>query len=140
MMEIHEPVISTISLEIVPSAPVLGLLSPIDGSSHSSSAILMFDASQSIDYDNDSFVLTLRTSLEDDPILVDISPSESHALTLRAGNHILTVTLTDDTGMSRDETFTLTINESGPTLVLISPENRQSIAPGWRCDTGRSLV
>ena len=127
---IHEPVISTISLEIVPSAPVLGLLSPIDGSSHSSSAILMFDASQSIDYDNDSFVLTLRTSLEDDPILVDISPSESHALTLRAGNHILTVTLTDDTGMSRDETFTLTINESGPTLVLISPENRQSIAPG----------
>ena len=127
---IHEPVISTISLEIVPSAPVLGLLSPIDGSSHSSSAILMFDASQSIDYDNDSFVLTLRTSLEDDPILVDILPSESHALTLRAGNHILTVTLTDDTGMSRDETFTLTINESGPTMVLISPENRQSIAPG----------
>ena len=127
---IHEPVISTISLEIVPSAPVLGLLSPVDGSSHSSSSILMFDASQSIDYDNDSFVLTLRTSLEDDPILVDILPSESHALTLRAGNHILTVTLTDDTGMSRDETFTLTINESGPTMVLISPENRQSIAPG----------
>ncbi len=127
---IHDPVTSTLTLDIVPSAPVLGLVSPVDGSSHSSSAILMFDASQSIDYDNDDFVLTLRTSLEDDPILVDVSSSESHALTLRAGSHVLTVTLTDDTGISRDETFSLTINESGPTMRLILPENRQSIAPG----------
>ena len=127
---IHAPVTSTVSLDVVPSAPVLGLVSPEDGSSHPSSAILMFDASQSIDYDNDEFVLTLRTSLEDDPILVDVSSSESHALMLRAGSHVLTVTLTDDTGMSRDETFSLTINESGPTMRLISPGNRESILPG----------
>ena len=127
---IHDPVTSTVGLEIVPSAPVLGLVSPVDGSSHPSSAMLMLDASQSIDFDNDTFVLTLRTSLEDDPILVDVSPLETHSLNLSAGYHVLTVTLMDDTGLSRDETFTLTINESGPTLRLISPENRQSIEPG----------
>ncbi|MBQ70817.1 MAG: hypothetical protein CMA65_04930 [Euryarchaeota archaeon] len=127
---IHEPVTATVGLEVVASAPVLGLVSPVDGSSHPSSAVLMLDASESTDYDNDSFVMTLRTSLEDDPLLVDVSPLVSHQLNLRAGYHVLTVTLKDETGMSRDETFTLTINESGPTLRLISPENRQSILPG----------
>ena len=42
----------------------------------------------------------------------------------------MTVSLTDETGASRDEGFVLTVVESAPVLVLISPENRQSIVPG----------
>ena len=42
----------------------------------------------------------------------------------------MTVTFTDATGASRDEGFSLTVIESAPVLVLISPENRASIVPG----------
>ena len=42
----------------------------------------------------------------------------------------MTVTLTDTSGDSRDESFTLTVIESAPVLVLLSPQNRDSIVPG----------
>jgi len=127
---IHDPVLAQQTVTIVTSAPVLGLVNPSDGSQSLSSQTLMFDASQSMDYDGDAFTVTLRSSLHTDPLLVDVDPFNSHAFNLKAGQHTLTVTLTDESGDSRDETFVLTVVESEPTLVLISPENRASIEPG----------
>ena len=127
---IHEPVTTTRELTITPSAPILGLVSPVSGSVHPSSTIFMLDASQSVDFDEDNFTITLRSSEESDPLLVDVDPNQQHAFSLRAGEHSMTVTLTDTTGASRDEGFTLTVIESAPVLVLISPENRASIVPG----------
>lgn len=127
---IHQPVTTTRELTITPSAPVLGLVSPVSGSVHPSSTIFMLDASQSVDFDEDNFTITLRSSEESDPLLVDVDPNQQHAFSLRAGEHSMTVTLTDTTGASRDEGFTLTVIESAPVLVLISPENRASIVPG----------
>jgi hypothetical protein len=115
---------------VTASAPVLGLLSPEAGSVHPSSAALVFDASDSMDYDGDDFTVTLRSSVENEPLLVDVDPMEAHGFSLKAGEHLMTVTLTDDSGMSRDETFTLSVTESGPVLVLTSPTNRQSFEAG----------
>ena len=127
---IHDPITTTRTVTVTPSAPVLGLVSPQPETVHPSSTTFMLDVSQSVDYDGDDFTITLRSSEAGDPLLVDVDPNEQHAFTLNAGEHQMTVTLTDDTGASRDEGFALTVVESAPVLVLISPENRQSIVPG----------
>ncbi|MEC8151704.1 MAG: hypothetical protein VX068_03565, partial [Candidatus Thermoplasmatota archaeon] len=119
---IHEPITATRSITVTPSAPVLGLVSPQPGTVHLSSTTFMLDASESVDYDGDDFTITLRSSQANEPLLVDVDPNEQHAFTLNAGEHQMTVTLTDDTGASRDEGFALTVVESAPVLVLISPE------------------
>ncbi|MGA0352704.1 MAG: right-handed parallel beta-helix repeat-containing protein [Poseidonia sp.] len=127
---IHEPITTTRTITVTPSAPILGLVSPQPGSVHPSSTTFMLDASESVDFDGDEFTITLRSSETSEPLLVEVDPYEQHAFNLNAGEHQMTVTLTDETGASRDEGFALTVVESGPVLVLISPENRQSIVPG----------
>jgi hypothetical protein len=127
---IHEPVLALQTVNVVPSAPVLGLVSPESSSIHPSSANLIFDASQSVDYDGDLFTVTLRSSLKTEPLLLDVDPMQGHGFTLNAGEHVMTVTLTDEGGMTRDESFTLTVTESAPVLVLTSPVNRQSFEAG----------
>ena len=127
---IHEPITTTRTITVTPSAPVLGLVSPQPGSVHPSSTTFMLDVSESVDFDGDEFTITLRSSETSEPLLVDVDPNEQHAFTLNAGEHQLTVTLTDETGATRDEGFSLTVIESAPVLVLISPENRDSIVPG----------
>ena len=136
---IHEPVTTTRELTITPSAPILGLVSPVSGSVHPSSTIFMLDASQSVDFDEDNFTITLRSSEESDPLLVDVDPNQQHAFSLRAGEHSMTVTLTDTTGASRDEGFTLTVIESAPVLVLISL-NQASIVPGGTAGSRGSIL
>jgi hypothetical protein len=91
---------------------------------------LIFDVLESVDYDGDAFTVTLRSSLQSEPLLVDVDPMQGHGFTLNAGEHLMTVTLTDESGMTRDETFTLTVTESAPVLVLTSPVNRQSFEAG----------
>jgi hypothetical protein len=127
---IHDPVEVSRTVTVTESAPVLGLVSPEAGTVHPSSKVFMFDASESMDYDGDNFTITLRSSEESEPLLVEVDPEGQHAFSLGAGEHIMTATLTDTTGATRDETFALTVVESGPVLVMISPENRQSIEPG----------
>ena len=127
---IHDPVVATREVTVIPSAPVLGLVSPTPASVHPSSAILVFDASQSVDYDGDAFTVTLRSSLESEPLLVNVDPVSAHEFTLMAGEHEMTVTLTDSTGMSRDDSFMIVVVESDPVLVLLSPDNRASIEAG----------
>ena len=127
---IHDPVEVSRTVTVTDSAPVLGLVSPEAGTVHPSSTAFMFDASESVDYDGDNFTITLRSSQESEPLLVDVEPTGQHAFSLGAGEHVMTATLTDTTGATRDETFSLTVVESGPVLVLISPQNRQSIEPG----------
>lgn len=127
---INEPVTTTRTVTVTRSAPVLGLVTPANNTTHLSSTKLVFDASQSVDHDGDSFTVTLRSSLLNDPLLTAVDPNASHNLSLPAGEHTMTVTLEDSTGLSRDEMFVLRVVESAPVLVLNSPTNRQSIEPG----------
>lgn len=127
---INELVTTSVTVTVDASAPILGLVSPIDGSTHPSSNTVLFDATESVDFDGDTFTLTLRSSLETEPLLTDVDPATIHSLNLTAGEHLFTVTLEDETGLSRDEFFILTIEESAPVIRLVSPTNRQSLAPG----------
>jgi hypothetical protein len=49
---------------------------------------------------------------------------------LSAGVHTIEITLTDSTDRTRTEFITLTVDESDPQAILISPENRLSISAG----------
>ncbi|MED6319265.1 MAG: right-handed parallel beta-helix repeat-containing protein, partial [Candidatus Thermoplasmatota archaeon] len=57
---IHEPVTTTRTITVTPSAPVLGLVSPQPDTVYPSSTTFMLDASESVDYDGDDFTITLR--------------------------------------------------------------------------------
>ena len=127
---IHSPQLMTIVVEVTQSAPVLGLVTPSDGDMLKSSEVVNWDAKQSVDYDGDEFVMSIRSNLLDDPILEDVDPFVTHSTMLPSGTHTIEITLTDSTDRTRTEFITLTVNQSDPQAVLISPENRLSIAAG----------
>lgn len=127
---INNPQTMSIVVEVTQSAPVLGLLSPIDGEMLKSSQTIIWDAQDSQDYDNDSFTMTIRSNLLSSPIVESVSPFVVHTTSLPAGIHTIELTLTDSSNMIRTEFITLTVDESDPQAVLISPENRLSIAAG----------
>ena len=127
---IHSPQLITIVVEVTQSAPVLGLVTPSDGDMLKSSQVVNWDAKQSVDYDGDQFVMSIRSNLLDDPILEDVDPFVTHATMLPYGTHTIEITLTDSTNKIRTDFITLTVNQSDPQAVLISPENRLSIAAG----------
>ena len=127
---IHSPQLMTIVVEVTQSAPVLGLVTPSDGDMLKSSEVVNWDAKQSVDYDGDEFVMSIRSNLLDDPILEDVDPFVTHTTMLPSGTHTIEITLTDSTDRTRTEFITLTVNQSDPQAVLISPENRLSIAAG----------
>nr|MCS5533190.1 right-handed parallel beta-helix repeat-containing protein [Candidatus Poseidoniaceae archaeon] len=82
---IHNPQLMTIVVEITQSAPVLGLVSPLDGDILKSSQGVNWDATQSVDYDGDDFVMSIRSNLLNDPILEDVDPFVTHMTMLSAG-------------------------------------------------------
>nr|MCS5534213.1 hypothetical protein [Candidatus Poseidoniaceae archaeon] len=84
----------------------------------------------SVDYDGDDFVMSIRSNLLNDPILEDVDPFVTHMTMLSAGVHTIEITLTDSTDRTRTEFITLTVDESDPQAILISPENRLSISAG----------
>ncbi|MDE0558276.1 MAG: right-handed parallel beta-helix repeat-containing protein [Candidatus Poseidoniaceae archaeon] len=127
---IHSPQLMTIVVEVTQSAPVLGLVTPSDGDMLKSSQVVNWDAKQSVDYDGDEFVMSIRSNLLDDPILEDVDPFVTHTTMLPFGTHTIEITLTDSTNKIRTDFITLTVDQSDPQAVLISPENRLSIAAG----------
>ena len=127
---IHEPVTVSRTLEVLPSAPQLDLLSPLDGAAFSSSSLIQWDARQSVDYDGDNFTMTIRSDLLNEPFLNEVSTSQLHSSALPAGEHTIKITLTDETGKEQISFISLTIGQSNPVAVLLQPQNLISIAPG----------
>ena len=86
---INPNVTATRTLTVAESAPILVLDSPVNGSQFASSDLIVIDARNSVDYDEDEFTLTLR-SYDDAsstyiPILADVSTSTVHEIQLDAG-------------------------------------------------------
>lgn len=127
---IHEPVLVSRTIEVLSSAPQLDLLTPLDGAAFSSSSSVEWDARQSIDYDGDNFTMTIRSDLLNEPLFSDVTHSQLHTSTLPAGEHIIKITLTDETGKEQISFITLTIGQSNPVAVLLQPQNLASILPG----------
>ena len=127
---IHEPVDASRTIEVLSSAPQLVLLTPEDGAVFSSSHLIQWDASQSIDYDDDNFTMTIRSDLLNEPLLSDVTTSQVHTSTLPAGDHTIKITLTDETGKEQITFISLSVGQSDPIAVLLQPQNLASIAPG----------
>ena len=127
---INNPVVSTIQLNVTPSAPVLGLVSPDLSVGYHSSETITLDISDSVDYDGDEFTFSLSSDLMTETILEDEDPMAIHLLNLPAGDHTLTFTLTDETGESRDEEIFIEVVESDPIAIIFTPNDGQYFAPG----------
>ena len=131
---INDNVSTTRTLQVAESAPVLVLDSPVNGSQFASSDVIVVDARQSVDYDEDDFTMTVRTydlsSSTYLPMLEDVSTSVVHDLQLDAGLQTIQIELTDSTGKNRVEFIELLIIPSDPVAVIVSPENLVSIEPG----------
>lgn len=126
---IHSPVTSNVIVEVAPSAPVLIITSPDLSYGYNSSDLIELDIRQSMDYDGDNFTFSLESDVSG-IILTDESPSELYIITLASGEHILTFTLVDETGLSRDEIVNLLVVESDPDAVIYEPVNNQYYEPG----------
>ncbi len=130
----NDNVSTTRTLQVAESAPVLVLDSPVNGSQFASSDVIVVDARQSVDYDEDAFTMTVRTydlsSSTYLPMLEDVSTSVVHDLQLDAGLQTIQIELTDSTGKNRVEFIELLIIPSDPVAVIVSPENLASIEPG----------
>ena len=64
-----------------------------------SSDLIEFDLRNSVDYDGDNFTFNLTSDISG-VIMTDSNPLEIHGINLVAGQHSLTFTLTDETGLS----------------------------------------
>ena len=126
---IHSPVTTSMVVDVSASAPVLGLVEPNLSIGYHSSDLIQLDISDSIDYDGDNFTFSLISDISGE-ILVDANPMEIHEVQLAAGEHSLTFTLLDETGLSRDEIVDLVVVESDPLAVVYTPVNNQFYEPG----------
>jgi hypothetical protein len=109
---------------------VLGLSSPADEDAFSSSSIIQWDVRDSVDYDGDTFTMTVRSDLLDEPLFSDVSPSVVHTSNLPAGEHTIKITLTDSTGKSQISFISLSVGQSNPVVSMLQPENLASVAAG----------
>lgn len=127
---IHEPVLVSKTIEVSTSAPVLELVTPVDGEIFRSSEPIFWNAVPSLDYDGDNFTLTVRSDLLTEPLLDAVDPSQTHISNLPAGTHSIEVTLQDETGLASSTFLTLTIGQSDPIATMVTPANRDSIEAG----------
>ena len=126
---INAPVEASVIVEVASSAPVLNLESPDLDQGYHSSDLIEFDLRNSVDYDGDNFTFNLTSDISG-VIMTDSNPLEIHGINLVAGQHSLTFTLTDETGLSRQETVSLQVVESDPEAVIYEPINNQFFEPG----------
>ena len=127
---IHEPVESSITVQVEPSAPVLELATPIDGKTYNSSDYIFWNAVNSVDYDGDSFTMTVRSDMLNEPLLDSVSTSQTHISQLPSGVHSIEIELTDETGKSSSKFITLVVDTSKPNANIVTPFNLQSFAGG----------
>tara|TARA_B100000700_G_C15060858_1_gene865724 strand:+ start:2497 stop:7056 length:4560 start_codon:yes stop_codon:yes gene_type:complete len=126
---INTPVSTTVVVDVAPSAPILVLDSPDLSQGYHSSDLIQIDIRDSIDYDGDNFTFNLTSDISGS-ILSQSNPLDIHEVYLTAGEHTLTFTLTDETGLSRDEVVSLIVVESDPQAVVYEPINNQFYEPG----------
>ena len=126
---INPQVSESMMINVDPSAPVLVLNSPDIERGYLSSEIIELDLRDSVDYDGDVFTFNLSSDISGE-ILANSNPLELHQFQLEAGEHELTFTLVDSTGLVREQIVSLLVVESDPKAVIYEPLNNQFYQPG----------
>ena len=127
---INPPVIDTTTVEVAKSAPVLSLATPDTSTTYLSSEYIFWNAIESIDYDGDDFTMTVLSNLQSEAILEDVDPSQTHISQLQAGEHEISIILTDSDGMQRIATVNLIVTPSPPNAIIVNPAEGQSFLGG----------
>jgi len=91
--------------------------------------LIELDIRQSMDFDGDNFTFSLESDISG-IIVTDNLPSELYIISLVSGEHVLTFTLVDETGLSRVTEVNLLVIESDPDAVIYEPVNNQFYEPG----------
>ncbi len=125
---VHDPVVDTIVVDVVPSAPVLVITSPENGTPLASSDPVLIDVTSSFDADGDAFDLTVL--VEGEVVLDGVDPALLHQVWLPGGTHRLELVLEDSTGLQRTGGVDLSVTSSAPEALILSPDDRASLAPG----------
>ena len=124
---------SSISVFVADSAPVLALSSPLPNQEFKSNVPVPFDFRDSIDYDANSFTVSLYSNLSG-AIFEDVLKDDVHDVFLEHGEHELSFVLVDSTGRSREQTQKITITQTGPIAVISGLENGQYVPPGFNIE------
>ena len=127
---INPPVSDTTMVEVTKSPPTLDLSTPDTSKTYQSEDYIFWNAVNSIDYDGDSFTMTVTSDLQSEPILENVDPSITHISRLIAGTHEITILLTDSDGMERAETIAISVTPSAPIAVIESPNEGESFIGG----------
>ena len=127
---INPPVTDTTTVEVSKSAPVLSLATPDTSLTYLSSQYIFWNAIESVDYDGDDFTMTIISNLQSDAILEDVDPSQTYISQIQAGEHEISIILTDSDGMQRIETINLMVIPSPPDAIIVKPAEGQSFLGG----------
>nr|MCS5527498.1 hypothetical protein [Candidatus Poseidoniales archaeon] len=127
---VNTPVTDSMTIEVSTSAPILVLSSPDDGIEVVSNEVVLFDPQQSWDPDGDNFTFSVTSNLLSEPVLDAVNPNFWYSRYVPSGDHTLTFTVTDETGMSRNETRSLKVLASPPMAIISSPQEGETISPG----------
>ncbi len=127
---VNPPVVASVEVEAVTSAPILILASPIPGVDVYSDAPVLFDFRESFDADGDNFTVTVESNLLTEPIVDNGTTDYWYNDNLASGTHSLTFTLVDDTGMTRVHNQSLQVLPTGPHAVIDGLLEGQYIPPG----------
>ena len=106
---------SEISLQILPSSPVVTIAHPQDGRFFPPGDRVMLDATGTVDYDGD--LLLLEWALADGTILGSNSIIEAN---LPPGQHIIVLTAKDSRGTFDQESISIMVGSSAPSLSSLS--------------------
>ena len=121
---------NTVQIDVDTSAPILVLAEDLTAHGYHSDEIILIDARNSMDVDGDSFTMTLASDLMNETILSAVSTGVVYQITLAAGIHQLTFTLTDESGKSRIVEIQVQVIESDPHAIIYSPSEAQYFDPG----------
>ncbi len=123
------PVSDQILVNVAESPPSLVLDSPVPGAQVYSNMPVLFDFRNSLDYDGDEFTVTVSSNLMG-TLLEGKTTDYWYNDYLVAGTHILTFLLTDENGMQRNHSQTISVLETGPVAVISGMEDGQYLPPG----------
>ena len=119
---INDPQILERTIEVGPSAPVLGLTTDLS-KTYSSAENIPIDARLSEDFDGDTFTFSLENVNTGVKLFKDADPGTVQYIQLPAGMNELEFVLTDETGLSRVERVFIEVDRSDPVVSIDSPQN-----------------
>ena len=127
---VNPPSVSSIEVDVVESAPVLVLTSPVPGVEVQSDAPVLFDFRSSFDADGDDFWVNISSDLLEGLIIENGTNEYWYNDELPSGVHNLTFNLTDSTGMTRIHNQILHVNPTAPHAIISSLDEGMYITPG----------